>query len=109
MRELSSLGCESNLFDAVNWFSCGAQRDGNKYPFYIQDTTHIATKLRNRFLKTIKSPSLFPFGKKIIIQQSHLQVDNFSKDKHNLTATILNPIDKQNFDSALGMCDSKSD
>lgn len=34
-------------------------------------------------------------------------MDNFSKDKHNLTASILNPIDKQNFDSALRMCDQK--
>lgn len=109
MRKPSSLGCESNLFNKVSWFSCGAQRDGNNYPFYIQDTTHIATKLRNHFLKTIKSPKLFPLDEKFFIQQAHLQflVDKFSKDKHNLTATILNPIDKQNFDSVLRMCDQK--
>lgn len=34
-------------------------------------------------------------------------MENFSKDKHFLTRTILNPIDKQNFESVLRMTDKR--
>lgn len=34
-------------------------------------------------------------------------LDNFTKDKHQLTASTLNPVDKQNFESVLRMCDEK--
>lgn len=48
------LGCSNNL-DEIDWFKCGGSRD-SEAPFFIQDTTHIATKLRNHFLKTMKNP-----------------------------------------------------
>lgn len=61
----------------------------------IQDTVHIGTKLRTRFIK----PSiLLPFGK-YIISSSHLKylIDNVSKDQHLLTESDLNANDKMNF------------
>lgn len=42
MRRLSHLGAESNIFDDVEWFSCG----NNDFIYYVQDTTHIGTKMR---------------------------------------------------------------
>lgn len=65
--------------------------------------------MRNRLLKTIYNPRLFPFGKKYCIRVSHLQflIENFTKDQHQLTPTVLNPIDKQNFPSVLRICDDK--
>lgn len=34
-------------------------------------------------------------------------VERFPRDKHHLTASTLNPIDRQNFDSVIRMCDNK--
>lgn len=34
-------------------------------------------------------------------------LENIGKDKHQLTASVLNPIDRQNFSSVLQMCDPK--
>lgn len=107
MRKLSFLGNSSNLFLQKSWFSCGKYENSTEsFPVCIQDPTHIGTKMRNFFLKTIRNPSKLPFGK-YFIQQSHLEflIDNFTKDKHSLTPTILNPKDKQNFDSVLRMTD----
>lgn len=109
MRSLSSLGIQSKYFVNFDWFSCGNKQIGNILPVFVQDTTHLVASLRNRMLKTINTPDLLPFGK-YHIQQSHLQflLDNFSKDKHNLTATIINPIDRQNFEqTVLRLCDEK--
>lgn len=108
MRKLSDLGRESNTFSNKSWFSCGDSADSSikGFPVYIQDSTHIGTKMRNLFLKTIEDPSKLPFGK-YHIRQDHLEflVNHLSKDKHNLTPTTLNPKDKQNFDSVLRMTD----
>lgn len=109
MRKLSSLGNTSNLFSKKSWFSCGKfDNSVESFPVYIQDPTHIGTKMRNFFLKTIRNPLKLPFGKYFILQ-SHLRfiIDNFTKDKHCLTPTILNPFDKQNFESVLRMTDKK--
>lgn len=40
---------------------------------------------------------------------SHIKwvIDNITKDQHQLTATVLNPFDKQNFESVLRICDEK--
>lgn len=107
MRKLSLLGYKSDWFFGGNLVSCGGEN--LNFPFYMQDMVHIATKLRNFFLKTIMKPDKLPFGKLYYIRQSHLKflVECFSKDKHCLTRTILNPIDKQNFDSVLKMTDRK--
>lgn len=74
------------------WFHC-SQKDC----FHIQDIIHIATKVRNRIL----NPSIeLPIGKHLI-SASHLQylLKNVSKDKHLLTASDINPKDRQNFGS----------
>lgn len=106
MRQLSMLGEKSNIFPNVDWFSCAF--DYRNCPLMIQDTIHIMTKLRNFFLKTKFQPELLPFGK-FFIQQSHLEflIENFSKDQHLLTHSVLNTMDKQNFESVLRIIDEK--
>lgn len=105
MKRTSLIGCVSDVFKDCEWFSYGH----NQCPFYIQDVVHLTTKLRNQFLKTMKNPRLLPFGKKLFVRSQHVQflLQNFSKDQHCLTATVLNPIDRQNFSSAMRMCDPK--
>lgn len=73
-------------------------------PFYTQDTPHLGTKWRNRLLKTLRNIKL-PFGN-FFIEVDHLQqlIKKCSKDKHQLSATTLNPIDKQNYSSVLKIC-----
>lgn len=106
MRQKSFLGSKSNIFPGTEWFSCGSNLNP---PFYIQDTTHIGTKMRNFFLKTLGSQRKLPFGNKYIIKIDHLQQlkNSFSKDKHQLTETALNPHDRQNFESVLKICSPK--
>lgn len=62
---------------------------------YIQDTTHIGTKLRNRLLK---ESIVLPFGK-YQVSITHLRdlIANVSKDKHSLTPYDVDPKDRQNF------------
>lgn len=104
MRMNSMLGHESQLLGdlMVDLFRLGKVNP----PFYVQDTPHNGTKLRCLLLATIKYPEKLPFGK-YFIKMEHLQylLDNFSKDKHQLTSTTLNPIDRQNFSSVLRICD----
>lgn len=47
MRKLSLLGGKSQLFSNENWFNCGTNETST---FYVQDTIHIGTKMRNFFL-----------------------------------------------------------
>lgn len=103
MRRLSNLGFYSN--DVPKWFSCGENIDG---PFYIQDTIHIATKIRNFLLNMFWRKKIIPFGK-YFVDMEHLfcLLNMFSKDRHMLTASILSPTDRQNFNSVLRMCDVK--
>lgn len=105
MRKLSKLGSSSALLSGVDWFNMGE----DQVPFFVQDTVHIATKMRNQLLTTIKVPTKLPMGPNLYIQIKHLNflLRNFSKDQHCLTATVLNPIDKQNFKSVLRMCNEK--
>lgn len=92
MRMLSELGLKTS----VDWFSNKGNPDG---PFYIQDVTHIATKLRNFLLRTRFDKKSLPFGKGFItIEHLYELLNMFSKDKHQLTASTLNPIDRQIFD-----------
>lgn len=104
MRHNSKLGISSNIFGDL--FKCGS---GDNPPFYVQDTPHIGTKLRNLLLKTKKNPKLFPFGNKYSVKMEHLEylLNNEGKDKHLLTSTILNPADRQNYDSVLRICDRR--
>lgn len=101
MRKLSKMG-ERTRF---TWFSSG---ENIEWPFFIQDSTHLGTKLRNLLLSTVFSSRQVPFGK-YFIRLSHLYelIAKFPKDRHQLTASTLNPIDRQNFKSVLRLCDPK--
>lgn len=72
---------------------------------YFQDFIHVITKLRSRVLRP---SSILPLGKGVV-SKSHLEylINNVSKDKHLLTATDINPLDRQNFESAQKICDKK--
>lgn len=102
-RKISEIGNESNEFGLNGIFKYG---NGIKLPICVQDYAHIGTKLRNLLLKTIKYKTKLLMGD-YYIQQEHLsQLMNMcEKDKHLLTATALNPDDRQNFDSVLKICD----
>lgn len=112
MRKCTQLGSRSGIFKNVEWFKMGAYEE-LKYaqpveqPYYVQDTIHIATKLRNMFLKTMTNPDMLPFGPKFYIRAKHIEMVmlKFTKDQHRLTATVLNREDKQNFESVLRICD----
>lgn len=101
MRILDKLGLPSEL-GLPEWFSCGATEP----PFSVQDTPHIGTKMRNFFLKTKWGRRTLPFGK-YFIDINHLQIlmRKLPKDQHQLTDTVLNAADRQNFSSVLKMCD----
>lgn len=90
----------------IDWFCCGNFESILKEPFFVQDTPHVGTKLRNCILKTKSQSKKLPFGKKYFIDMQHLDylLTHFSKADHTLCATTLNPIDRQNFSSVLRMC-----
>lgn len=99
MRQQSGLGKQSNLFNA-EWFWCDDEAES---PIMIQDTIHIGTKKRNFLLRT--SRNLTIFGRYFIdIKHLYKLLDTISKDRHGLTKTVLNPLDKQNFSSVQKMC-----
>lgn len=102
MRQRSMLG-QSGSFP-MKWFSAGKT---DSYDF--QDPIHIATKSRNRFLRTNSKSKLMPFGRSNFISVSHLYflIKHYKKDRHELTKSILNPVDKQNFKSVEKMCSEK--
>ena len=67
----------------------------------IQDTVHIAVKLKTRLLK----PSIIlPFGK-FVAGVHHLRIvqQTFSKDEHGLREKDINYKDKQNYEAVLRM------
>lgn len=97
MRYLSHLGSTTNFLQA-EWFSCGNTNNGP--PFYVQDMVHIGTKSRNFLLRTILDRKIVPFGSQnIAIKYLFELLLKFPKDMHELTPTVLNPNDRQNFDS----------
>lgn len=98
MRCCSELGKNTKMCSYIRKFS----------PFYVQDLIHIATKLRNFLLRTIMDRMFIPFGNHFIkVQHLVFLLANFRKDQHELTATTLNPADRQNFSSVQRICDSK--
>lgn len=103
MRRLSNLGCESKNFP--DWFLCGEPNDSL---IYVQDTIHIATKIRNLLLNMFWRRKPIPFGIHFVYME-HLfcLLNMFSKDRHMLTASILSPTDRRNFHLVLRMCDVK--
>lgn len=105
MRYHSKLGMPSD-FIRFAWFSSAACANG---PFNIQDPEHIATKFRNFILRTTYNRRKLPFGQNNFIELKHIYfiMDNFGKDRHGLTQSVLNPLDKQNFKSVERMCSEK--
>lgn len=105
MRKRSKMGMRSASFIDCDWFCSGLDDASGLYDF--QDIIHIVTKLRNRFLKTFADNQRLPFGKNFFIHIGHLEflLRHFSKGQHQLTPFVLNPTDKQNFGSAVRMCD----
>lgn len=105
MRQLSKLGNKNNFMRSW-WFSCGDIL--NRWAFFVQDIIHIATKLRNFLLRTLLGRKIVPFGNKFItVKHLFTLLVMFTKDVHQLTETVLNPKDKQNFESVRRMCDAK--
>lgn len=110
MRKSSGLGSPHSPFEQeIDWFQCGPSRENQINPFYIQDTVHLGTKLRNCFLKTKSNPRKLPFGVNCYIQVQHLEeiLEKYTKDKHQLTVSTLDPTDRQNFASVQRICDQK--
>ncbi|KAF0688873.1 Uncharacterized protein FWK35_00037959, partial [Aphis craccivora] len=123
LQSLSMYARESNLnVDVLNdtietaetandwsWFSIGHPpivfKDETNREIYIQDTVHIGTKLRTRFLK----PNIvLPMGTYFASVDHLIELTrNYTKDKHLLTMTDLKPEDKMNFQSAQKMCSTK--
>lgn len=64
----------------------------------VQDTIHIATKLRNRLLKTEQPQKELLLGKnKINVRDLHLLIENVPKSQHLLCKSDLNVRDKMNY------------
>lgn len=108
MRKLSLLGMKSNTFDNVEWF-CSGLDEVSVGPFFLQDINHILTKLRNFLLKTRQFTSKLQFGSYLYIKLDHLLflLKHLDKDEHPLTASILDPTDRQNVSSAKKICDDQ--
>lgn len=75
------------------WFRADITRE----TVYVQDPTHVATKLRNLLLRK----NILCIGN-FFVSISHIQflMENFSKDQHMLTAADIDPKDRMNFRSA---------
>lgn len=104
MRKNFTQCLQSTHMFSFDCFDCTKSVD---IPYYVQDTTHIGTKMRNFLLKTLNDPDMLPFGR-FFIDIGHIKylLDNIPKDRHQITETTLNPNDRQNFSSVLRLCDS---
>ncbi|CAG9814589.1 unnamed protein product [Phaedon cochleariae] len=82
-----------------DWFQANLHNEGS---FCVQDTVHIGTRLRTRFLK----PSIMlPIGKCIISPTYLTSLMNMvTKDKHLLCPSDLKGDDKMNYDSVERIC-----
>jgi len=71
----------------------------------VQDTIHLLVKLKCKFLH---ASDIMPMGKHHIVSRGHIAdlIENTSKGKHKLTASILTQKDKMNFRSAQNLCDT---
>ncbi|KAE8740531.1 hypothetical protein FOCC_FOCC013958 [Frankliniella occidentalis] len=70
----------------------------------VQDTIHLLVKLKCKFLHV---SDIMPMGKHHIVSRGHIAalIENASKGKHKLTASLLTQKDKMNFRSAQKLCD----
>lgn len=98
---------DENRFDCP-WFSWNpiSTSEPTIQPVFVQDATHIAGKLSSRILR---ESSILPFGIGTV-SKTHLKylIDKVSKDKHFLTSTDIEPLDRQNFLSAQKLCDQRT-
>lgn len=101
MRNLAQLGAHNPLLPNVHWFQSSMLNDTS----FVQDTEHIGTKFRNHLLKTNGKLTIGQYS----VSLSHLEwlIQNVPKDKHSLTQTTINPLDKQNFASVLKISEEK--
>lgn len=83
------------------WFNARFDTDRCYYP--VQDMVHIGTKLRNNCLN-----QRLKFGQHIITFD-HLKylIRNVTKEKHKLTMSMVQPTDRQNFNSVLCISNEK--
>lgn len=103
--EINSSNVHFNQEEKSNdwpWFHIGQPAEYNclnpTQPIYIQDTIHIATKLRTRFLK----PNIIlPIGK-YFATVDHLKeiIAEKTKDQYKFTISDLRPDDKMNYNAA---------
>lgn len=105
MRMNSKIGHDSKVFSMNGIFKCG---DWQIPPFYLQDFHHLAAKLRNLILKTISEPEKLLIGN-YYIKQEHFEqlLKTENKGVHHLTASDVNPVDRQNISSVEKICDIK--
>ena len=88
---------QQNVFE-WDWYHMGKGK-GSECCF--QDTVHILTKMRTRFLK---DGIVLPLGDYFAsVDHLKLLISKFGKDKHLLTSSDLSPEDKMNFRSAQKM------
>lgn len=110
MKKISQLGNKSESWPNLSWFSCGDWIDclDTFFAVSFQDNDHTLTKIRNFLLKTKNCTQKLPFGK-FFIEQSHLRkiIAWFPKDMHNLSPMVLDSTDRQNYDSAVRICDER--
>lgn len=84
------------------WYQAGYNRNNFPTGSYVQDTVHIGTKLRTRFLNPKATLTMGTYT----AVPAHIEelISKFSKDKHLLTASDLKGEDKMCFKSVEKMC-----
>ncbi|VEN57573.1 unnamed protein product [Callosobruchus maculatus] len=98
MRIASSLPNENSNHYNWPWFAMDMKNE----EIYVQDTTHILTKLRTRLLKF---GIQLPIGKYFIsVNHLHELIKGCSKGLHRLTNWHLRAEDKMNFSAAEKIC-----
>ncbi|CAG9820720.1 unnamed protein product [Phaedon cochleariae] len=99
MRINSSLPLENGEMFEWEWFRMNPDRTDE---VYLQDTVHILTKMRTRFLK----PGIvLPMGDhSVTVEHLNQLITTMTKDKHLITHSDLKAEDKMNFLSAQKIC-----
>jgi len=83
-----------------NWTAWSVDRHPSSITF-VQDTVHIAVKLKSRLLK---HSIVLPMGIYVAgVQHLRMLHSNFGKDLHGLRERDIDSKDKQNFDAVLNI------
>lgn len=108
---IGTLSCEDDIvYETIDtiynykYFNC--EKVNLNDPVCFQDFNHILTKLRNRVLRQW---AILPFGSGAV-SKTFLKylIDKVPKDKHGLTASDIDPKDRQNVKSANSVCDLRT-